>query len=58
MGLNYDFYENPQAKGGEEKKILHARVVSKGSMTTDALAQVLVNIQLAIDAEMNLGGFV
>jgi predicted histone-like DNA-binding protein len=41
MGLNYDFYENPQSKGGEQKKILHARVVSSGCMTTDALARTI-----------------
>ncbi|MDR3246545.1 MAG: HU family DNA-binding protein [Prevotellaceae bacterium] len=41
MGLNYDFYETPQNKGKEQKKIFHARVVPQGSMTTDALAKAI-----------------
>jgi predicted histone-like DNA-binding protein len=38
MALYYDFYETPQPKGSERAKRLHARVVTKGTVTTDMLA--------------------
>ncbi|MDR3268964.1 MAG: DNA-binding protein [Tannerella sp.] len=38
MGLNYDFYETPQPKDGEQPPTYHARVVTQGTLTTDALA--------------------
>jgi predicted histone-like DNA-binding protein len=39
--LDYDFYENPPSKGSEGKSKFHARVVPKGTMTTDMLARFI-----------------
>lgn len=39
MGLEYDFYPNPIPEGSDRKPRLHARVVTKGTATTEWLAR-------------------
>ena len=39
MPVNYDFYKNPKLADKEEKTHLHARVVPKGTVSSDELAE-------------------
>jgi predicted histone-like DNA-binding protein len=41
MSLHYDFYENPVLKNSDEPPKLHTRVVTKGTMSVDQLAQYI-----------------
>jgi predicted histone-like DNA-binding protein len=44
MSVNYDFYESPQPNDGSRKKRFHPRGKSKGTVTSDTLAE---NIHMA-----------
>lgn len=39
MGAKYAMYENPNPKGDGKKQPLHARIVSKGTVRTEEIAQ-------------------
>lgn len=39
MPVNYDFYKNPKLADKDEKTHLHARVVPKGTVSSDELAE-------------------
>ncbi len=39
MPVNYDFYKNPKLADKEEKAYLHARIVPKGTVSSDELAE-------------------
>lgn len=41
MIIEYDFYQNPIPDGSDRKSRLHARVVTRGTATTDELAQTI-----------------
>ena len=39
MPVNYDFYKNPKLADKEDKAYLHARIVPKGTVSSDELAE-------------------
>lgn len=39
MPAQYDFYKNPIPKGSNRKPRLHARIVTRGTTTTEKLAE-------------------
>ena len=41
MGVEYDFYQNPIPKGSDRKQRMHARVVTKVTVTTNDLAEII-----------------
>ena len=41
MNIECDFYQTPIPKGSNRKPRLHARVVTRGTATTDELAQAI-----------------
>lgn len=43
MGLYYDFYENPSPKDSTERPLLHARVITSETTSTDEIAEEIHN---------------
>ena len=39
MSVNYDFYENPKLPGSKKRTRYHARVITKGTLSSEQLAE-------------------
>ncbi len=52
MSVNYDFYQNPIPSNSNRKPRLHARVVSKGTVSTKQLAKYIQDCTTMSEADV------